>query len=148
MKDIKKKNTNLSLNHNRGLWSRFFDDFFGDYSGAGLELSDWSPRADFVEKEKEYLIKADLPGIDEKDLDVNFEDNILTIKGKREQESKKEEDGYTYSERSFGSFTRSFRLPTDVSIDKVNAEYKKGVLTISIPKDEKKQPKKLKVEVK
>ncbi|OHD55856.1 MAG: hypothetical protein A2Y33_14225 [Spirochaetes bacterium GWF1_51_8] len=123
--------------------SIFSDSFFP----KELFRSDWDPKIDVVDKGNVISVKADLPGIDEKDLNVSLEDHVLTIEGKREEEHEEKKDGYRRLERSFGSFSRSIALPAGIAADKVEAVYKKGVLNIEIPKNPDKAPKKLEVKV-
>jgi HSP20 family protein len=99
------------------------------------------------EDEKTIRIKAEVPGIDEKDLEVKIENNVLTLSGEKKEERKEEKKNYVFSERKFGSFSRSISLPESIKTDKVKATFKKGVLNIEIPKDEKAEPKKIAIEV-
>jgi HSP20 family protein len=119
----------------RAFWpaefGRFFDEAFGADAGAA---SGFTPRVDVEETNEAYLVRADLPGLDEKDIQVSLEDGLLTIQGRVESEKKEERKGWHYSERSTGSFHRAIELPADVDADKVTATYKKGVLTVSVPK--------------
>ncbi|MBX9603192.1 MAG: Hsp20/alpha crystallin family protein [Bryobacteraceae bacterium] len=102
---------------------------------------------DIMESENELVIKADLPEIDLKDVDIRLENNQLSLKGERKFESKKENGGYHRIERSYGTFVRYFTLPNTVDTEKVNASYRDGVLTIVIPKKEAAKPRQVKVEV-
>jgi HSP20 family protein len=106
-------------------------------------LPAFSPQFDVKETKDGYLFKADLPGIEEKDLDLTLTGNRLTISGKREAEEHEEGDQYFAWERSHGSFTRSFTLPEGVSADDAAAELKNGVLTVFVPKSPEKQPRKI-----
>lgn len=126
---------------------RLFDDFhpFG-LRGAlprGLSLFDrggrraqWpvAPAMDLVEKEKEYEITAELPGMDEKSVELKVSNNVLTIKGEKTEEKEEREKDYYLSERRFGSFERSFQLPEGIDTDKIDATFAKGVLTVKLPK--------------
>ena len=116
--------------------------------GAGCSVADWSPRVDIVEDENEYLIKADLPAVDRKDVNVTVEDGVLTVSGERKSE-KKEDDGKTYHrvERVYGSFTRRFTLPENVDAGQVKAKYSNGELQIHVPKAEEAKPKAIEVNV-
>jgi len=93
------------------------------------------------------VVKADLPDVDEKDLDVRVENNILTIRGERKFEKTVSEDNYLRIERSYGSFSRSFSLSNSVNTDAIKADYRNGVLTLTIPKREEAKPKQVKVSV-
>lgn len=92
------------------------------------------PAVDVVEKENSFEITAELPGLDEKDVEVKLVGNSLVIKGEKRQEHKEEKDGYHLSERSFGSFQRSFALPDGVDREQIEAKFGKGVLRVSLPK--------------
>ena len=107
--------------------------------------SDWVPAVDIKEDADRFLIHADIPGVDPKDIDVHMENGMLTISGNRESESKEEQEGYKRVERVRGSFLRRFTLPDTANADKISAESKNGVLEISIPKQEKSQPTKISV---
>jgi len=111
-----------------------FDDFFSDVGEAGTALSAFSPKVDVKEGEGEVRVTAELPGIEEKDVEVSVSGDVLTIQGeKREEKEEKGEERYRL-ERSYGSFRRSFSLPCEVDSAKATATYKKGVLTIVLPK--------------
>lgn len=103
---------------------------------------------DVVETEKDYRLTAELPGLDEKNVDVTMADNTLTIKGEKKDEREEKEGGYLYSERRFGSFQRSFRLPEDVDRDKIEATFKNGVLTLVLPKNPRASEKQKKINIK
>jgi HSP20 family protein len=111
-------------------------------------LADWSPASDVVESKDEIVIKAELPGIDEKNVDVEIESGVLTIKGERNAEKETEEKGYQRIERSYGSFLRSFALPPSVEPEKVSATFTNGLLEVHLPKKEGAKPRSIKVDVK
>ena len=113
--------------------------------GAGWSVS---PAFDVAEKDNEYEITAELPGIDEKNVDVKLTNHTLTIKGEKREEKEEKEKDYYLSERRFGSFQRSFRLPEGVDADKVEATFAKGVLTVKLPKTAEAKNAGKKVEVK
>lgn len=129
-----------------------FDDFFGGFpwsSGALLEgrVGSFSPRVEIKETDKEVIVRAELPGMSEKDLDVSYTDNHLTIRGeKKRHEEKNEEDRY-YCEASYGSFERLIPLTVEIDQDKVDASMKDGVLTIRLPKTPQAQKRTVKVGV-
>ena len=127
-------------------FSRLFEDSFlaNDKESA---LTAWAPAVDIQETENELVVTADLPGIDEKDLDVRVENNTLTIRGERKQEKKVTEGEYLRVERAYGSFTRSFSLPNTVDTGAIKAEYHDGVLTVRMPKREEAKPKQVKINV-
>ena len=110
-------------------------------------LTTWAPTVDIYETENELVLRADLPGIDEKDLDVRVENNMLTIRGERKFDEQVKEDNYLRIERTYGSFSRSFSLPNSVNTEAIKAEYKNGVLAIELPKRAESKPKQVKVNV-
>ncbi|MGA8367286.1 MAG: Hsp20/alpha crystallin family protein [Candidatus Acidiferrales bacterium] len=110
-------------------------------------LTTWAPAVDIYETENELVLKADLPDINEKDLDVRIENNMLTIHGERKFEQEVKEDNYLRMERTYGSFSRSFSLPNTVNSEAIKAEYKNGVLTVELPKRAESKPKQVKINV-
>ena len=110
-------------------------------------LTSWAPAVDIYETEQELVVKADLPDIDAKDLDIRVENNILTIRGERKFDQKVNEDNYLRVERAYGSFSRSFSLANTVNSEAIQADYQSGVLTLTIPKREEAKPKQIKVNV-
>jgi len=110
-------------------------------------LTSWAPAADIYETEHELVVKADLPEIDPKDLDIRVENNILTIRGERKFEKKVNEENYLRVERAYGAFSRSFSLANTVNAEAIKADYQNGVLTLTIPKREEAKPKQIKVSV-
>lgn len=111
-------------------------------------LADWSPTSDVIESKDEIVIKAELPGIDEKDVEVTIENGILTIKGERRAEQETEEKGFRQVERSYGSFLRAFALPPNVEPETISATFTKGLLEVHLPKKEDAKPRSIKVDVK
>jgi HSP20 family protein len=126
--------------------NRLFNDAF-ERTGQESNLTAWAPAVDIYENEHELVVKADLPDIDSKDLDIRVENNILTIRGERRFEKKVNEDQYLRVERAYGSFSRSFSLANTVNADGIKADYQNGVLTLNIPKREEAKPKQIKVSV-
>jgi HSP20 family protein len=126
--------------------NHLFNDAF-ERTGEQSNISAWAPAVDIYETEQELVVKADLPDVDLKDLDIRVENNILTIRGERKFEKKVNEESYLRVERSFGSFARSFTLAKTVNPDAIKAEYQNGVLTLTIPKREEAKPKQVKVNV-
>ena len=107
-----------------------------------------APAVDVAETDKAYEVSAELPGMDEKNIDVKFSDGVLTIKGEKEEVKEEKKKDYYLNERSFGSFQRSFRLPDGVDADKIEANFKKGVLTVTVPKSAEAQKAAKKIEIK
>jgi HSP20 family protein len=125
----------------------FFDRFFEDFNIPTLfdEERAWVPAFDISENEKEYIVTAELPGIDPKDLDVTLSDGILTVKGEKKQEKEDKGKDYHRIERRYGSFHRSFQIPGEIKADKVDASYKNGILKLILPKAESSVAKKIEV---
>ena len=118
-----------------------------EHSGEESNLTSWAPAVDIYETEHELVVKADLPEVDAKELDVRVENNLLTIRGERKFEKKVNEDNYLRVERAYGSFSRSFSLANTVNAEAIKADYQNGVLTLTIPKREEAKPKQIKVNV-
>lgn len=115
--------------------------------GDNSALTTWAPVVDIYETESELVLKADLPDINEKDLDVRVENNMLSIRGERKFEQQVKEDNYLRIERRYGSFSRSFGLPNTLNTEAIKAEYKNGVLTVELPKRAESKPKQVKINV-
>src|SRR6266403_2491231 len=126
--------------------TRLFNEAF-ERSSDESSITTWAPAVDIFETEHELVVKADLPDIKPEELDVRVENNILTIRGERKFEKKVNESNYLRVERAYGSFSRSFSLANTVNSEAINAEYKDGVLTLTIPKREEAKPKQIKVSV-
>ena len=107
-----------------------------------------TPKVDIVEKDNRYEITAELPGIDEKNIEISLSDNVLTIKGEKQEEAEEKKKDYVLSERRYGVFQRSFAVPNGIDVDTVEARFNKGVLTITLPKSPEAQKKEKKVEIK
>jgi HSP20 family protein len=110
-------------------------------------MANWSPAVDIYETEGELVVKADLPDVNEKDIDIRIENNTLTITGERKFEQKVNKDNYLRVERAYGTFSRSFSLPNTVNTEAVQADYHNGLLTVHLPKREESKPKQIKVGV-
>src|SRR6266478_6424814 len=127
-------------------FNRLFSEAF-DRSSDESSITTWAPAVDIFETEHELVVKADLPDIKPEELDIRVENNILTIRGERKFEKKVDEKNYLRVERAYGSFARSFSLANTVNTDAIQADYKDGVLTLSVPKREEAKPKQIKVNV-
>jgi len=125
--------------------NRLFNEAFDRSEGGSL--TPWAPAVDIYETEHELVVKADVPDVKPEELDIRVEKNILTIRGERKFEKKVDENNYLRVERSYGSFSRSFSLANTVNTEAIKADYKDGVLTLSIPKREEAKPKQIKVQV-
>ena len=120
-----------------------WDPFAEMLPSVNRESMVFTPRFEVKETKDAYVFKADLPGIEEKDLDITLTGNRLTVSGSREAEQRQETDTYYAYERSYGSFSRSFTLPEGADFDRCDADLKNGVLTVSVPKKPENQPKKI-----
>ena len=120
--------------------SRVFDAFFGTRAGNGAARRRWVPAIDLVEEDEHLVLRADLPGLSEEDVNVEVKDGVLTVSGERRAEEKTEEKGYHRIERSYGSFSRSLSIPEGIDPEQVSAEFDNGVLEVRIPKPEERKP--------
>ena len=127
--------------------NRLFEDNFTRDRSGHADLATWAPPVDIYETENELVIKADLPDLHDKDIDVRVENNMLTIRGERKFETGVDESNYLRVERVYGSFMRSFSLPNTVSSENIRAEYRNGVLTLHMSKLEESKPKQIKISV-
>ncbi|MFZ0958117.1 MAG: Hsp20/alpha crystallin family protein [Candidatus Sulfotelmatobacter sp.] len=127
--------------------NRLFRESFREGQDESLTTSSFAPAVDVYEDEHNVTLKIEVPGIDEKDIDVRLENNTLTVHGERKIEKEEKEENYRRVERHYGSFTRTFTLPTTVDAEKVAATYDKGVLKITLPKKAEAKPKQIKVNI-
>ena len=128
--------------------NRMFEDFFrGGLEDTNLMTSSWSPAVDLAETGEEFLAKVELPGVDKNDIKITMENNVLTIRGEKQQEKKEKDVNFHRVERYYGSFQRSFELPGNVKNDKIDAEFNDGILTIRMPKAEEAKAKLIDVKV-
>jgi HSP20 family protein len=127
--------------------NRLFEGNFTRNRSDHADLATWAPPVDIYETENELVVKADLPDLQDKDIDVRVENNMLTIRGERKFEKDVNEDNYLRVERAYGPFTRSFSLPNTVSSESVRAEYRNGVLSLHMAKREESKPKQIKISV-
>jgi HSP20 family protein len=140
---------------------RLFDDFsLGSWqrpSGSAFDVEPFwrgaltfgkAPAVDFTEHDKKYEITAEMPGMEEEDIDVKYADGVLTIKGEKKEEKEEKHKDYYLSERRFGSFQRSFQVPNGIEADKIDASFKNGVLTVTLPKSAEAQKREKKIPIK
>ena len=120
---------------------RVFDAFFGQTDQARR----WVPPVDLVEAEDHFVLKADLPGLGEGDVNIEVQDGTLTISGERKAEHQERQEGYYRVERAFGSFSRSLQLPKGIDPEAVTARFDRGVLEVSIPKPEERKPRRIEI---
>jgi len=123
-----------------------FNRFFGpDWGLEPLRTGYWLPALDIAERENEVLVKAELPGMKADDIDIQVQGNVLTISGEKKESKEDKDENYYHAERHYGSFRREVTLSSEVDVDHIKAEYKDGVLTITLPKTEQAKPKKISV---
>ena len=127
--------------------NRMFGDLAPSRPGRESLTGGWEPAVDVYETEKGFVLKAELPEVEEKDVHVGMEGNILTISGERRKEEEVKEEHYHRTERFHGSFTRSFALPDTIDRDGIKATFKNGVMKLTLPKKEAVKPKEIRIEV-
>ena len=131
--------------------SSLFEEFFNDFpsvSSASRAADRWLPAVDILEKEGNVILRVEVPGISEKDIDLKLEGNTLTLKGEKRLENEEERGNYHRMESYYGSFTRSFTLPDSVDRDQIKADYKNGILTVTIPQKPEVRPREIPVSTK
>ncbi len=130
--------------------NRMFDSFFRSDlpDGDGFVQSAWAPAVDIAERTNDYVVKVELPGINKDDVKISLQNDILTIRGEKKQEMETKDADYRRVERSYGTFERSFTLPSSVTTNGIDAAYSNGILTITLPKAEEAKPKQIEVQVK
>ena len=139
----------MSLSHFDPLANlRLFEDAFTRLMNEPASNRPWSPAVDIYETENELVLKADLPDVDQKDIDVRVENQTLMIAGERKFEKKEDNKGFHRIERSYGNFVRSFAVPNSFDTEHIGAQYHNGVLSVTLPKKEAAKPRQIKVEVK
>jgi len=129
--------------------NRLFGSAFDTQGGVanGVAGSRWIPPMDLVENDDQFVVRADLPGVEEKDVSVELEDNVLTISGSRSSDAQQRKEGYYRIERAHGAFSRSLTLPEGIDPDGIKASFAKGVLEVRIPKPEERKPRKVAIDV-
>jgi HSP20 family protein len=137
------------LNSLQNEMNRLFSTFFDTPApaGNGGALRRWIPAMDLVETEDHFVVRADLPGLEEGDIKVELEDNVLTISGERKSEHEHGKEGYYRVERAFGQFSRALTLPEGVDPESVSASFDKGVLEVRVPKPEQRKPRRVSIEL-
>ena len=130
--------------HNRV--NRMFNDMLpSTWLDEEMHFSNWHPAVDIYDQDDRVVIKAELPGVDKKDIHVDLKDRVLTLKGERSHENEVKEEKFYRKERVYGKFERAFTLPAGLDPEKINADFKDGVLKIEIPKPEEEKPRKIAV---
>ena len=132
------------LNSLQGEMNRLFNSFFDEGTGVG-ERRRWAPAVDLLEREDSLVLKADLPGLTEDDVQIEVRGDVLTIAGERKAEHEEKQNGYYRVERSFGRFSRSLQLPDGVDADRIAAAFDNGVLEVTIPKPQQRQPRRIEI---
>jgi HSP20 family protein len=130
--------------------SRMFEEFFNGFplgNSFPETRESWNPAVDILEKDGNLILRAELPGLTEKEIDLKLEGNTLTLKGERKLENEDKKNSYHRVECLYGSFMRSFRLPDTVDMEKISAEYKNGVLTVTLPQKPEVKPREIPVSV-
>ena len=126
------------------LWNRFFSDF----PVLRRHEGEWAPSVDVSEDKESFIVQAELPGVDQKDVNVTVSGNLLTVKGEKRKEEEKKDEHHHSVERYYGSFQRSFQLPANVQTDKIEATFDKGILKVTLPKTEEAKKKEIEIKVK
>jgi len=126
---------------------RLWERFFGEDWGVTRWGEGWSPSLDISETKDNLIVKTEIAGANPKDVNISISGDVLTIKGEKKEEKEEKEENYHLMERSYGSFSRSVKLPVEVDQNKINANYKNGVLKVTLPKSEKTKAKQIKVSV-
>jgi len=148
MNAICQTNSPRSLGSLQSQVNRIFDQALRNHGRSDdSSVAAWAPAVDIYETENELVLKADIPDLNEKDFDVQVENNMLTIRGERKFEQQAKEESYLRVERAYGSFMRSFALPNTVSTENIRADYKNGVLAVTLPKRAESKPKQVKINV-
>jgi HSP20 family protein len=135
------KELDIMRNEMDRLWDSFFE------GRPKVRFGEWFPSLDVTETKNDIVVKVELPGMDQKDIDISLSDGHLIIKGEKKQEKEEKEENYHFIERSYGNFTRSVQLPKEVKRDKISASYKNGILKVVLPKSEEAKKKEVKIKV-
>ena len=132
-----------SMTPNRDPFFRLFDTFFNDAQGEDVANRSWMPPVDIQETEDGYRLTAELPGLTKEDINITLENNVLRLSGERKFQKDVKKESYHRIERSYGTFTRSFVLPQQVSSERVEAAFENGILTLTVPKADQAKPRKI-----
>jgi HSP20 family protein len=125
--------------------NRLFNTVFDTPQPGGSTMRRWMPAMDLVESDESFILRADLPGLSEEDIKIEFDDGTLTVSGERKAEHESKSEGYYRVERAFGSFSRSLTLPQGVDPEAVTAHFDRGVLEVRIPKPEQRKPRRIEI---
>jgi HSP20 family protein len=147
MQTISRLDTFRGLNSLQDQVNRLFDETFSRGRSAESEMGTWAPAVDIYETEQELVLKADLPEVNQQEIDIRIENNMLTIRGERKFHNEVSQDNYLRVERAYGPFSRSFSLPNTLNTEAIKADYQNGVLSIRMPKREESRPKQIRIGV-
>lgn len=131
--------------------NRYYNNLFDDFLGSSLldseacKAVDWSPRMEVEESENAFFLNVEVPGMKKKDIDISIKENVITISGEKKAKEQKKESAYYLNEVRYGKFSRSFKLPGNVDIDKIKGNWNEGVLTVEVPKTEITKPRKIEI---
>ena len=129
-------------------FDRWVDQMFGEFPSWGTEGGQWAPAVTLSDTDKAVMVRAEIPGVEPKDIDISVTDNVLTLRGEKREERKEEKENFYRVERSFGSFVRHITLPSEVDPNRAEAKIEKGVLNLELPKIEGERRRSIKVNVK
>jgi len=140
------KRDNLSPSVDR-YYNNLFDNFLGGslLDSEACKEVDWSPRMEVEESENTFFLNVEVPGMKKKDIDISIKENVITVSGEKKAKEQKEDSSYYLNEVSYGKFSRSFKLPGNVDIDKIKGSWNEGVLTVEVPKTEIAKPRKIEI---
>lgn len=147
MQSISRLDPFRGLNSLQDQVNRLFDETFSRGRSAESEMGTWAPAVDIYETEQELVLKADLPEVNQQEIDIRIENNMLTIRGERKFHNEVSQDNYLRVERAYGPFSRSFSLPNTLNTEAIKADYQNGVLSIRMPKREESRPKQIRIGV-
>ena len=147
MQTISRLDQFRGLNSLQDQLNRLFDETFSRGRSAESEMGTWAPAVDIYETEQELVLKADLPEVNQQEIDIRIENNMLTIRGERKFHNEVSQDNYLRVERAYGPFSRSFSLPNTLNTEAIKADYQNGVLSIRMPKREESRPKQIRIGV-
>jgi len=147
MQTISRLDQFRGLNSLQDQLNRLFDETFSRGRSAESEMGTWAPAVDIYETEQELVLKADLPEVNQQEIDIRIENNMLTIRGERKFHNEVSQDNYLRVERAYGPFSRSFSLPNTLNTEAIKADYHNGVLSIRMPKREESKPKQIRIGV-
>lgn len=147
MQTISRLDPFRGLNSLQDQVNRLFDETFSRGRSAESEMGTWAPAVDIYETEQELVLKADLPEVNQQEIDIRIENNTLTIRGERKFHNEVGQDNYLRVERAYGPFSRSFSLPNTLNAEAIKADYQNGVLSIRMPKREESRPKQIRIGV-